>query len=361
MQNKSVKISVIMPVFNVANYLDKAIMSVLNQDFKDFEFILVNDGSTDDSLKILRNYEKKDNRIVIIDQKNMGAHMARNNGIDIAKGEYLCFFDSDDYIDKNMLRELYEVINKYGSDLVISGFNINTYYDDKNYFVRAYTPWICSGDAIENYNSKTNFRKYAYKNFDKNMFYPPWNKMYRSSYIKDNNFKFPITYRDDFPFVLDVIKDIEKITFTKNTYYNFIRKRSDSETQKYVKNLYEKREEEHEKMISLYRYWGLLNDTDSYEMISRRYIDRVIECIVNLYNKECNLTDTEKCDEIKKYLYNENTLSSIKSARPKKFYLRCMYIPIKMKSVFLCSLMGRFINFVKSKNIILFSKLKMNR
>ena len=193
------------------------------------------------------------------------------------------------------------------------------------------------------------------------MFYPPWNKLYKASYLKEKNILFPVTYRDDFPFVLEVIKDIDKVIFTKKTYYNFIRKRQDSETQKYYKNLYEKRIEEHEKMLSIYTYWGLIDDKDAFEMISRRYVDRLIECMVNLFNKECDLTNDEKKETLKKYLDNKYFTKSIEFARPNKLYLKIMYIPLKLKSVTLCILMSKFINFVKSKNIKLFALLKMNR
>lgn len=361
MQNNNIKISVIMPIYNVAAYLDRAISSVLNQTFTDFELILVNDGSRDSSKEICEKYVELDSRVKLINQENSGAHIARNNGMKEASGKYFAFFDSDDYVENSMLSDLYEIAEKYESDLVVSGFNINTYYDDENFVVRPYIPWTRADKEIDNYTNSIDFRKHAFNNFDNNMFYPPWNKLYKASYIKDNGIEFPQTYRDDFPFVLYVIKDIEKVTFTKKAYYNFIRKRSDSETQKYYKNLYSKREEEHENMLNLYKFWGLLDDKNSKEMISRRYIDRLIECMVNLYNAECTLNESEKKEEIKSYLNNKNFNDSIIYARPHKFYLKLMYMPLRSKNVFLCALMSKFINFVKSKNIKLFSLLKMNR
>ena len=361
MQNDSVKISVIVPVYNVEMYLDRAVTSILNQTFNDFELILVNDGSTDNSKEICEKYASDDGRVTLLDQNNSGAHIARNNGMKIAKGRYFAFFDSDDYIEKNMLGDLYEIATTYDSDLVVSGFNINTYYDDSNFVIRPYIPWTRDGVKIDNYNDATDFRKNAYQNFDRNMFYPPWNKLYKASYIKENNINFPITYRDDFPFVLDVIRNIKNVSFTKEAYYNFIRKRSDSETQKYYENLYDKREEENEKMIALYKDWGLYSDSHSKEMISRRYVDRLIECMVNLYNKECKLNDAEKKSKIKSYLNNAHFDESIKSAKPHKLYLKIMYMPLRLKNITLCAIMSCFVNFVKSKNVKLFSLLKMNR
>ena len=353
MQNHNVKISVIMPVYNVEKYLDRAIFSVLNQTFKDFELILVNDGSTDNSKFICEKYVEIDKRVRFIDQKNQGAHTARNNAIDISCGKYMMFFDSDDYVNTNML-------NEYGSEMVVSGFHIETYFTDNKYITYDYIPYTNKKD-VNNYFDSISFRKEAYLNFDKNMFYPPWNKLFRSSYIKENNIRFPLTYRDDFPFIMEVIRDIKNVTFTKSIYYNFIRKRSDSETQKYVPSLYEKREDEHNSLVELYKYWDLYDDKNSKEMIARRYVDRIIECIVNLFNRQCILTKKQKIDEIKKYLSSENFISCIKYAKPKKIYLKIMYVPLRYKLYKICYIMGMFINFVKTKNIKMFATLKTYR
>ena len=361
MHNDDVKISVIMPVYNVEEYLPKAIESVLNQSFNNFELILVNDGSIDNSGEICDSYAKKDKRIKVIHQVNSGAHNARNNALKLASGKYVCFFDSDDYIDNNMLEDLYDLAKKYNSNLVISGFYINTYLTNDDYIVIDYIPFTSNNEDIEHFDNQNEFRKLAYKNFDRNMFYPPWNKLYKLSYLQERKITFPITYRDDFPFVLSVIKDINYVTYTKKQYYHFLRKRSDSETQKFVSNLYEKREEEHNEMLSLYEYWGLSNDRNSIEMISRRYIDRLIECMVNLFNLECKVSDTEKKQLIYQYINTNNFNNSIKIAKPNKIYLKIMYMILKTKNVKLCYMMAKFINYVKRNNLELFSKLKSNR
>lgn len=348
-----------MPVYNVKDYLEKAVDSVLNQKFTDFEFFLVDDGSTDGSSEICDKLKDKDNRIVVMHQKNLGAHSARNNALLKASGKYVCFFDSDDYIDENMLKDMYEIAETYGSELVISGFYIHTYYDNENFISLDYIPNIDSD--VVNFDNKVDFRQNAYKNFDKNMFYSPWNKLYKLSYLKSHDITFPITYRDDFPFVLNVIKDIDNVSFTKKEYYHFLRKRADSETQKYVENFYDKREEEHKYMTDLYTYWGLIDDEKSFEMIARRYIDRLIECMVNLFNKKCYLTTNEKKVTIDKYLQNKNVDECIRVAKPNKLYLKLMYIPIKLKNANLCFIMAKFINLIKGNNIKLFSILKTNR
>lgn len=355
MENKDIKISVIMPVYKVEAYIERAIKSVINSTLKELELFLIDDGSPDKSGMICDEYAAKDDRIKVIHQANQGAHIARNNALKEAKGKYVCFFDSDDYIDDRMLEKLYDIAEKDSLDLVVSGFFIETYFNDKDFITLDYVP------ESNIYKDKKTFRQDAYKYFDINMFYPPWNKLYRRSYLENNNITFPITYRDDFPFVLSVIKDIENIGFTSREFYHFIRKREESETQKYVARFYDKREEEHKWMKDIYKSWGLEDDVNAKDMIGRRYIDRLIECMVNLYNDECKLTEKEKTNEIYKYLHNENIDEALLDAKPRKLYLKLMYKPLKMKSVWLCKAMAKFIKSVKNKNIKMFSKLKKNR
>ena len=103
------RLSIIVPIYNVEKYLPRCIESILNQTFKDFELILVNDGSTDSSYEILKEYENKYDNFRVINQKNGGLSAAKNAGIKIAKGEYIAFLDSDDYLDKNFLETLYNM------------------------------------------------------------------------------------------------------------------------------------------------------------------------------------------------------------------------------------------------------------
>lgn len=361
MQDNNIKISIIMPVYNVAEYLPKAIESILKQNLTSFELFLIDDGSTDDSGKICDEFSAKDERIKVLHQKNSGAHNARNNALKLASGEYVCFFDSDDYIESNMLSDLYNLALKYNSNLVISGFYIHTYYNSNDFITLDYIPTTTNELEIENFNDIESFRENAYLNFDKNMFYPPWNKMYKLSYIKNNNITFPITYRDDFPFVLNIIKDIDKVTYTKKQYYHFIRKRTDSETQKYFPNLYDKREEEHKEMLSIYKHWNLDYDYNSKEMIARRYIDRIVECIVNLFNSECILSIKDKKTKISNYISTNFFNESIKIAKPKKIYLKIIYYVLNTRNITLCYILAKCINFIKNKNIKFFSILKTNR
>ena len=109
---KNPKLSIIIPVYNTGEYLSRCLDSVINQTYKEIEIICVNDGSTDNSLQILNDYAKCDDRIIIINQKNLGSSEARNNGLKIIKGKWVGFVDSDDWVDLNYFEELINLGNK---------------------------------------------------------------------------------------------------------------------------------------------------------------------------------------------------------------------------------------------------------
>ena len=114
-------ISVIVPIYNAEKYLEGCIQSVLNQTYRNFELILIDDGSQDNSYKICKNYEKKDNRIILIHQKNQGQSVARNKGIQLAKGKWISFLDADDVIHPQMLEILLNNIRKTNANISMCG------------------------------------------------------------------------------------------------------------------------------------------------------------------------------------------------------------------------------------------------
>lgn len=349
-----VKISIIMPVYKVEEYVGKAIESIQAQTFTDWEFLIVDDGTPDKSGEICDEYAKNDSRITVFHTENGGAPAARNYAIERAKGKYFYFMDSDDWAEPTMLSDMYTLAERDNAQLVVAGFFIDTYYTDTEYR----TDNLLVESAI--FKNADEFRQNAHRLFDKNLLYTPWNKLYRTDYIMENNIRYSKTLWDDFPFNLDVIRNIDRVTVTDKQYYHFIRKRAESETAAYRPNMYEKREEEHGWMEDLYKYWGL-ESADSQEFLARRYIERFIGCVENLTNPKCALKTKEKRNEIKKMLFNPRVKWALKTAKPHSSYMKVMLIPIKMNNVTLTLLEGKAISFVKCRSIKLFAKLKAGR
>lgn len=178
--NYTPKVSVIIPVYNVEEYLRQCLDSVINQTLKEIEIICVDDGSTDSSLEILKEYAAKDPRITVITQQNLHAGVARNAGLAVAKGEYLSFLDSDDFFELNMLKETYNKAIKDNSDIVIFNF-----YNYDNISKIEKTSYAYDKKFLNTFSPKK-FKDYIY--FISTP--APWNKIFKSSLIKNESLKF---------------------------------------------------------------------------------------------------------------------------------------------------------------------------
>ena len=192
--NMSPKITLIVPVYNVADYLPQCLDSLVGQTFKDIEILCINDGSTDNSPAILADYAKKDSRIRIITQKNAGQGAARNVGIREAKGKYLGFIDSDDWADIHFCEKMYQMAEKNQVDLVIARY-VN--FDDKLQKPVSY-PDIEDLLLFENFQG----RVFAFDDIKELYFNQicgaPWNKLYKTEFMRKNELYFPegIKYED---------------------------------------------------------------------------------------------------------------------------------------------------------------------
>ena len=192
------KISVIVPVYNSEKYIGTCIESILKQTFSDFELILINDGSKDKSLDILRKYEKKDKRIRVIDQKNMGVANTRNKGIGLAKGEYVTFIDNDDYIDEDYLEQFFKYSDK--QDIVIGGYR-RVRLDNK--------------ELMHLRLKETEWSKYT--------FITPWARIFRREFLIKNKIEFfssPIG--EDVYFNLKAYSLTKKIKIISYIGYNWL-------------------------------------------------------------------------------------------------------------------------------------------
>lgn len=144
-------VTVVLPIYNVEKYLDRCINSVVNQTYTNLEILLIDDGSPDNCPIICDRWANKDSRIKVIHKENQGLGMARNTGIDNANGEYICFFDSDDYIAVNTVELSYSLARKENADIVVFGHND---VDSKNDIVKSFVPTVGNrvyvGDEVMN-------------------------------------------------------------------------------------------------------------------------------------------------------------------------------------------------------------------
>jgi glycosyltransferase involved in cell wall biosynthesis len=235
------KVSVIIPIFNVEDYIIECLDSISNQTLKEIEIICVNDGSTDNSLSIIEEYSKNDNRIIIINQINRGLSEARNTGVKYSNGEYIYFIDSDDYLDQNALLELYNQGKK--DDLDIIYFDADSFFSDINstnlkkkmkFYIDFYHRKFNYSEILEGkemfYEMEKNdeFRHSACLQFIKRKFYEITNLSF-----------YPGIYHEDNLFTLKSILLANRTFYIKKQYYKRrIRSNSIMVQNFNVKNLY---------------------------------------------------------------------------------------------------------------------------
>lgn len=215
---KRPKVSVIIPVYNAEKYLNRCIDSVLAQTFSDFELLLIDDGSKDRSGEICDEYSKKDRRICIFHKKNEGVSSARNLGLDRAKGVWIAFIDSDDYVNKSYIENLISAV-KSENQVVIGGYNIVG--KDLHYIIEQIS--LSGSDFIE----------YIFKS---KMIYwsQPWARLYNLKVINNNKIRFPVGVNlgEDAIFNINYYCVIDHYTQIKMADYNYECSNNDSLTHK---------------------------------------------------------------------------------------------------------------------------------
>ena len=219
-ESETPKISIIIPVYNVEKYLEDCLISVLNQTLENIEIICVNDGSTDHSLDILKDFAKKDSRIKVYSFNNKGLGSARNRGIKRAHGEYIAFLDSDDWLELDFCEKIYESANKNKVDLVL--FNAVEEYDDhkKNriYFQEG---------RISNPEDFVFDFKWD-SNFVLNTYLIACSKLYKTKFLKENNIEFTHTLFEDIPFHAKTFLNAKKISYNPTIFYHYRKENEDS-------------------------------------------------------------------------------------------------------------------------------------
>lgn len=206
-----VKISVIVPVYNVEEYLEQCLTSIVNQTMKDIEIIAVNDGSTDNSLNIINEFAGNYSNIVVLDKNNGGLSSARNFGIKHAKGEFISFVDSDDFIEENMLEELYNMVQKCKADMVVSKIKLYEGSKVTDIIPRGqYTKNILTKEEAVTEFLKTNITGHA------------WNKLYKKQLFYEGDIKYPegLLY-EDIPTTIQLISMSKKIVLTEESFYYY--------------------------------------------------------------------------------------------------------------------------------------------
>lgn len=333
-------VSIIVPVHNAEKFLNKCVDSILNQSYKKIEVILINDGSTDNSGEICEYYSKKDDRVKVLHQRNLGPSVARNNGIHKASGKYIQLVDSDDYIDRDMTEVLVNEVKK-NVDLVLCGYRY-LYKSDNNETI------------IKNSNiyEKTYITKHEFLNRFGILFKDYYinyicNKLYHRDIIIKHNIKFDssLAWGEDLLFNINYLNHCNIISIVDKLLYNYNKYNENSITASFNKDLYSNQQ----KMYTYVRKFLKENNSYSGEnkrIVEEKFANSIIRCLQELFHPDANYKKEEIKIEINNIIENDEVILNL-------FYFKNIGLQGK---VIAKAIEFKFISFIigyfKSKNYI---------
>ena len=310
------EISIIVPVYNVEKYLKRCIDSILNQSFTDFELILVDDGSTDNSGKIIDEYTIKDERIKVIHKENGGQGSARNRGLDIAKGNYIGFIDSDDWIHKDMYKILYENIIKYNMDISqIDHKPTSSYINDED-IINEKVHIV--DNILEEFGNCTSFELLPY------IFV--WNKLYKADIW--SNFRFPENkFAEDLRVIYKMYdKSNKMIKIDRKLYYYFMSDNSSTRGKFNIKKL-----EDIEAWEEMLQFFNNKHSDINISNLKAVFCERLLRYYFWSYEyKNIQVDLKKKFNMNAKYVLNSKKLN----CKEKSVYILFRISPVLCKKIF---------------------------
>lgn len=328
-------ISIVVPIYNVEKYLKRCLDSLVNQTYKNIEIILVNDGSTDNSLEICKEYSKNDSRIKIVSKKNEGLGMARNTGIDNADGEYICFFDSDDFVEIDAIEKMHNVIIKEQPQIVCFGFKkldkngdiINTYIQDAN-------KMNFYGDDVINEFLPELISENPDTGMSWGLIMSAWSAIYSMKLIKKTGWRF-VSERDiiseDVYSLLLLYKNVNKVSILNEALYFYCVNPS-SLTHTYRKDRYEK-------IKYFYRMCqNICKELQYPETVQRRiiypYLGNTIAALKQIVSSDNRFKD--KFIDLEKVVKDKTLQDVLQTSKNNKwnFSKKILFFTIRYKMVF---------------------------
>lgn len=285
--------SIVMPAYNCADTITGTLNSLQQQKWTDFECIIVNDGSTDNTREVIEAFCESDSRIKIINKLNDGPGSARNDGIASAMGKYLYLMDSDDLLSVHALEIYAKKLINNDPDLIVSSYQMNVMDDQKivdERIVQVKDEWIGNHEEF-----LTRLHDYM----EKQLMYVIWNKVYSLEIIREHSITFPpYSSCEDRLFNIQYFHFVEKVQILSDVLYHYSFEGKSSLTNRFLPNKFETFEEFYLKLIAL---------TDKNQNItSALFLKGTMSCIIPLHSQECPYTLVQKLKNIYRILNNDN-------------------------------------------------------
>lgn len=350
------QVSIIVPAYNVENYIERCLNSLVNQTFKDIEIITINDGSTDKSLELLNKYAKEDIRVSVIDLGDEGVSYCRNLGVEKANGKYIMFVDSDDWIDSNMIEAMYKKAEENKLDLVMCSY-IREFKDhSKEKRFNLPEEIIYKEDKVKNELLRKLVGPVKEELSNPEMLDAlgtVWGKLYRADILKENKLKFvdlsEIGSAEDTLFNIFTFNYLKKVMFLNKPMYHYWRDNPKSVTSQYNPKLKEQRK-------VFFKYISdFLKENNFVQVFEEALNNRICTSVLGLGLIECSknnkISRINKIKNIKKIINEEYVRNAYKNLELKYFSIhwRIFYFFIKNKMSFCSYLMLSTIEFLRAK------------
>lgn len=296
------KVSVIVPVYQDEQSITRCITSLLRQTWNDVELIFIDDGSTDNSLKVLKKLSSSKDNIIIIHQKNMGVSGARNRGLEAANGKYVTFVDADDFIEDDYLKVLVETMQQQKTDLVIDPLFFKSVTDEK----RSRRP--------HNYDMATLKEDFPYL-FSKYCFHNVCGKLYKTHFAKRIVFHNNITVGEDLLYNLEYLKLINSITVVNENGYTYV-ENENSVTHSYRENDFNNQKILNEASRSFYSNY-LNGNSNNLKMIDQAFVRNIIILILTVISDN-EISISRKLTILDKVYYSSYFYDKLKTTEMHK-------------------------------------------
>ena len=290
-------ITIFTPTYNRAYILPRVYKSLCLQTCKDFEWLIVDDGSIDNSKEICTKLMNDDKRIKYILQENLGVSHTRNVALENAQGKYIVFVDSDDLIHEDYLKILINSIEKNNSDISVCNFIERKISNTGK--VEDITREFYPKEVME----MSEMKDYIMDFGNSGLLNPLWNKIYKREIIENNNITFDekVETGEDFIFNLQYFRKTKKISFIKEKLYYYIRRNNNSITYQYIENMYERGWEIHSLLESFLEDMNFYSNENAYVLYGN-HLTGAFSAFLNLYHNNCKLTSKEKREYIRRII-----------------------------------------------------------
>ncbi len=350
-------ISVVMPVYNVEKHLEKAAGSFLSQTFADFELILVDDCSPDGSGAICDRLAESDSRVRVLHlPQNGGLSNARNSGMDIAEGRYLCFADSDDYVEPNLLETLRRALERHPVQLIVFGIQ-EDYYNDQDQLssteVVRYPETLCR-TAEEVHAHMVHLEEHTLYGY-------AYNKLYDLEQLRASGVRFQtITLIEDILFNVAYCQQISSMMVLDFTPYHYGKRLDNSLTSKFLPDYFALVSQRVQAVFDQYGSWNACND-EVRRILGNIYVRYIFSALQRNCDPRANMSHADRKQWLRTLYEQPLYRELLPHAAPDSRLVRTMSALLRSRRTGLCLASGRVIYLVKTRLPMLFARVKHNR